>query len=208
MVVLQPGWVPEVSMAGCHHPMPPPGPEAHDQAQNKGVEGDPTWTFNHDLTAEDMLVHYLGWDQGTVRVDRKARPDFDDGMSTLEKEASTLIFDGADSSRLQVLVGFLNLQAKRKLSDVTMTDIFIAIDELIVPKNSNSKMPHSRDEARKIVSDIGLDYHVIHSCPCDCTMYFGKNSKLDSCPSCKRTWYTDSHVRKNVPRKVHIGRMI
>ena len=123
-------------------------------------------------------------------------------MSSLEKEASTLIFDGADSSYLRVLVGFLNLQAKRKLSDVTMTDIFIAIDDLIIPKNSNSKMPRTRDEARKIVSEVGLDYQVIHACLCDHTLYFGENEKLTSCRKCSSSRYTDTHVRKYVPRKV------
>jgi hypothetical protein len=37
-------------------------------------------------------------------------------MSPLEKEALTLIFDGADSSHFKVLVDFLNLQAKKKLN--------------------------------------------------------------------------------------------
>jgi hypothetical protein len=79
-------------------------------------------------------------------------------MSALEQEASTLIFYGTNSNSLQVLVGFLNLQAKYKLSDVVMMDIFTAISHLIIPSNSNSRMPHTRAEARKIVTDIGLDY--------------------------------------------------
>jgi hypothetical protein len=68
-------------------------------------------------------------------------------MSPLEKEALTLIFDGADSSHFKVLVDFLNLQAKKKLNDITMTEIFTTIYEMIIPKNSNSKMPRMRDEA-------------------------------------------------------------
>jgi hypothetical protein len=57
-------------------------------------------------------------------------------MSPLEKEASTLIFDRIDSSRLVVIVELLNLQAKRKSSDITMNNIFTAIDDLIIPKNN------------------------------------------------------------------------
>jgi hypothetical protein len=149
-----------------------------------------------------MLVYFLGKDRATLNVDQKARPELHDGMSPLEKDASTVIFDGADSNRLRVLVGFLNLYAKRKLSNVAMTEIFVAIDDLIIPRNSNSKMPCTRKEARKIVSYVGLDYKIIHACPCDSTLYYGKNEKLTSCPKCRRTRYTNSHVRKNVPRKV------
>ena len=27
---------------------------------------DPTWTYEHDLTAEDLIVHFLGRDRRTV----------------------------------------------------------------------------------------------------------------------------------------------
>jgi hypothetical protein len=36
---------------------------------------DPTWTYQHDLTAKDMIVNMLGRDRATVRVDRKIGPD-------------------------------------------------------------------------------------------------------------------------------------
>jgi hypothetical protein len=109
-------------------------------------------------------------------VDRKTGPQAKDGLSTLEQEASTLIFDGVDSSRLQVLVGFLNVQAKWKLSDVAMTDIFTAINDLSIPKKSNSRMPRICAEARQIVSEVGLDYKVIYACPCDRTLYYGETT--------------------------------
>jgi hypothetical protein len=96
----------------------------------------PTWTYQHNFTTEDMIVNMLGRDRAMVRVDRKAGPDANDGMSPLEKEASTLIFDRIDSSRLVVIVELLNLQAKRKSSDITMNNIFTAIDDLIIPKNN------------------------------------------------------------------------
>jgi hypothetical protein len=172
------------------------------QGEVSGAPEDPSWTYEHDLTVEDMLVHLLGKDRATLNVDWMARPELHDGMSPLEKKASTVIFDGANSSRLRVLVGFLNLQAKRKLSDVVITKIFVAIDDLIIPRNSNSKMPCTRKEARKIVSYVGLDYKIIHACPCDSTLYYGKNEKLTSCPKCRRTRYIDFHMRKNIPRKV------
>jgi hypothetical protein len=202
MTAIQPGWVPRGTRPPFEDQNAPSVDHDHHDGERNQVSPDPTWTYEHDLTAEDMLVHLLGRDCATLRVDRRSGPQLDDGMSSLEKEASILIFDGTDSSHLRVLVGFLNLQAKRKLSNVTMTDIFIAIDDLIIPKNSNSKMPRTRDDAWKIVSKVGLDYQVIHACPCDHTLYFGENEKLTSCRKCSRTRYTNTHVWKNVPRKV------
>ena len=137
-------------------------------------------------------------------MNRKANSDADHTMSPLEKEASTLIFDGTDSSRLRVIVGLLNLQAKRKLSDVTMIDIFTAIDDLIIPKHANLRMPHSCADVKKLVSEVGLDYNVIHACPCNKTLYYGKNGSLSSCPKCRRSRFKDNTIRTNVPRKVNL----
>jgi hypothetical protein len=134
-----------------------PMPENVSTGIEEEVMEDATWTYQHDFTAEDMFVNILGWDRATIHADRKPGSDADDGMSPLEKEASTLIFDGAHSSHLTIIVGLLNLQAKYKLSDVTMTDIFVAIDDLIIPKNANSSICHSCADARKIVSEVGLD---------------------------------------------------
>jgi hypothetical protein len=199
MIVIRPGWVPHPNSESTSEATTNSLPGGSSAAVVQEEFEDPTWTYEHDLTAEDMIVHLLGRDKATVRADRKAGPDVDDGMSPLEKEASTLIFDGADSSRLRVIVGLLNLQAKRNLSDVTMTDIFTAIDDLIIPKNGNSRMPRSCADARQLISEVGLDYKVIHACPCDKTLYYGTNDTLTACPKCRYKYNT---VRKNVPRKV------
>ena len=204
MFILRPGWIPQDTSGLSHAANMPSAEFGVGSGVHTEHREDPTWTYEHDLTAEDFIVHFLGRDRGSVRVDRKADSDADHSMSPLEKEASTLIFDGADSSRLRVIVGLLNLQAKRKLSDVTMTDIFTAIDDLIIPKNANSRMPRSRADERKLVSEVGLDYNVIHACPCDKTLYYGKNESLSSCPECQRSRFKENTVRTNVPRKVSL----
>jgi hypothetical protein len=166
------------------------------------VMEDPTWTYQNDLTVEDMTVNILGRDRTTVRVDRKAGLDTDDGMSPLEKEASTLIFDGIHAKCLAIIVGLLNLQAKSKLSDVTMTDIFVAIDDLINPKNANSNMSSNHTNACKIVSKVGLDYHVIHVCPYNKTLYYGPNKILTSYPKYQKSRFKENTIKKNVHKKV------
>ena len=53
-----------------------------------------------------------------------------------------------------------------------MDAIFKALSEKVIPLELHSKMPILSAEARKIISDVGLDYKVYHSCPCDLTLYY------------------------------------
>ena len=124
-------------------------------------------------------------------------------LSEIEKEASTMIFDGATSSRLSIIFLFLSIQAQNRISNVAMDAIFKAISEKIIPVEFNSKMPTTRAEARKIISHVGLDYTVYHSCPCDQTLYYGPLKKdLKFCPHCKLSRYQETTQSKTVPRKV------
>lgn len=84
-----------------------------------------------------------------------------------------------------------------------MDSIFKAISEKVIPQNLNSKMPTTRAEARKIITDVGLDYKVYDACPCDLTLYYGPlKSYLQACPKCNTSRYSDTTVTKKVPRKV------
>lgn len=156
--------------------------------------------WQDDLTFEDLLAHHGARDPSRVRVDSTMGPDAE--MSFLEREASTKLYDGATSSRLKIIVEFLNLQARHGWSNLAMDDILSTIADEVIAKNLNSKMPRSRVEARKVISDVGLDYLVIHSCPCDKTLYFGAMEKATFCPKCKISRYGTTTLKTTVPRKV------
>lgn len=144
-------------------------------AASSSVHRDET-LWNDDLTFEDMLAHHGARDPSVIWVDSTKGPDSE--MSFLEKEASTKLYDGATSSRLKIIVEFLNLQTRHGWSNLAMDDIFSTISDQVIAKHLTSRMPQSRKEARKIISDVGLDYSVIHACPCDKTLYFGAFEKL------------------------------
>ena len=114
-----------------------------------------------------------------------------------------MIFDGANVSRLEMIFLLLSIQAEKKISNTAMDAIFQAISEKVIPSTLNSSMPKSRAEARQVLVDIGLDYKVYDSCPCDQTLYYGPiKEKWTSCPKCKLSRYSDKTQKKNVPRKV------
>ena len=83
-----------------------------------------------------------------------------------------------------------------------MDAIFTAIANKIISKNSNSKMPKTCVEAKKILSDVGLDYKKYDSYLCDRTLYYGLvKEDWTSWPFCKLSCYFDTTQGKKVPRK-------
>ena len=60
-------------------------------------------------------------------------------LSFLENEAATMIFDGANVSRLEIIFLLLSIQAEKKISNTAMDAIFEAISEKVIPSTFNSK---------------------------------------------------------------------
>jgi hypothetical protein len=83
-------------------------------------------------------------------------------------------------------------------------DVLQLIHNFIIDPKLESNMPRSRYEARKIVSDMGLDYVSIHACPCDGILYYGNYANLTYCPleDCGLSRYKEGSISKKVPRKV------
>lgn len=205
MMVLNPEWVPPLpDKIGASSSSQNEPSEAHAEGDRSPSNDSNAWMWDQDLVIEDLLEEYMGMDRATIRVDRKAGPEADKNMSYLEKEASTLIYDGADTSRLDATFTFLKIQARHKLSNVCMDDIFQAIHSKVIAKSANSRMPQSRAEARKIISEVGLDYVTIDACPCDKFLYYGEeNVSLKACPKCHTSRFSNAYQKTDVPRKVN-----
>lgn len=63
-------------------------------------------------------------------------------------------------------------------------------------------MPETRDEARKMLSNIGMDYKQYHACPKDCILYRGRYESLKKCPICDTPRYRDDLQGATIPCKV------
>jgi hypothetical protein len=77
--------------------------------------------WENDLAIEDLLKIYKGFDVSKVQVDLKGGPS--ESMSPLEREASTLVFDGATATRLSTIFWFLNWGARHNIIHVAMDDL-------------------------------------------------------------------------------------
>lgn len=164
------------------------------------TDDDEVTTWDENFVLHDYMQMLRGEDGPVLSIgEHNKRPD----LSFLEAEAATMIFDGADVSRLEIIFLLLSIQTEKKISNIAIDAIFQTISEKVIPSHFNSKMPKSRAEARKILTDVGLDYKLYDACPCDETLYYGPiKANWKFCPKCNLSRYTDTTQKKNVPRKV------
>ena len=107
-----------------------------------------------------------------------------------------------DRCRLSTTLLFLNLQSTYSVSNVAMDSIFRNIHALLPKPNS---MPASRDEARKLLSKLGLECEVIHMCENSCILFRGEELKdATIIPTCNSPRYRDDTIGEKIPHMVHI----
>ncbi|XP_074373925.1 uncharacterized protein LOC141714296 [Apium graveolens] len=102
----------------------------------------------------------------------------------------------------------MHLNAAKKIlrfgvSDKAFTDLLESVGSFL-PKEH--VLPGSMYEAKKTLTDLGLEYVKIHACPNDCVLYRGPAAEsLSECPKCHLSRWKigkDGKVRVNVPAKV------
>ena len=155
-----------------------------------------------DIVMADFIMDHFGTAPRPGNSESPATEG--EGITNLEKEASTPIFNGASTNRLAFIMIFLKIQAKHPgMTNVCLDDVLGAINDHVINKNLESKIPRTRAEARRVVSEIGLDYNTIDACPCDYFLYYGAiDSTMNACPKCNRSRYKEGLVSNKVPRKV------
>nr|XP_011459892.1 PREDICTED: uncharacterized protein LOC105350151 [Fragaria vesca subsp. vesca] len=93
------------------------------------------------------------------------------------------LYHGCDhTTKMNFLVESFNWKAKHVLSDACYGDFLEFIKGLLPEENL---VPLMVNDAKKILSVLGMDYEKIHACPNDCILYRGEKYKeADVCPSC------------------------
>lgn len=107
------------------------------------------------------------------------------------------------NDRLSATLLFLNLQSTYNLPNVAMDAQFKILANNLLPKPNC--MPKSRDEAKKLLSKLGLECEVIHMCPNGCVLFRGPElENATHCPNetCKAPRYRDDTIGEKIPSKV------
>ena len=88
------------------------------------------------------------------------------------------------------------------MTNVCVDAVFRTIADPIIPKTLNPQMPKAQREAKKVLSQVGLEYKVIDCCPCEKFIYYTEaNKKLLRCPKCQHPQYRSDVKKKRVPHK-------
>jgi len=65
-----------------------------------------------------------------------------------------------------------------------------------------NELPNSRQEARKTLASLGMEYNAYHPCPNDCLLFIHKFQNDTIYSKCREQHYKNNMVGKNVRRKV------
>ena len=76
-----------------------------------------------------------------------------------------------------------------------LSEIFDYCHELMLPKKN--VLPGSWFEAMKILSSIGMEYHIIRACVNDCMLFHGdEKTHLTECTICGEARYDPNMLKK------------
>ncbi|XP_074324039.1 uncharacterized protein LOC141660961 [Apium graveolens] len=116
-------------------------------------------------------------------------------------DAEQPLFEGSECTKLESMLKLHNWKARFCISDTAFTELLSSVGS-ILPKDN--VLPPNAYEAKKTLSDLGLVYIKIHSCPNDCILYRDVHSDASQCPHCKLSrWKVrkNGQLRVNVPAK-------
>ncbi|KAL6624425.1 hypothetical protein ACP70R_031746 [Stipagrostis hirtigluma subsp. patula] len=91
-------------------------------------------------------------------------------------------------STLSFIVQMMNIKCLYDLSGNAMDALFSLFWKALPTSN---KAPKSFNDAKKVMSDLGLDYKRIDACLNDCILYRDKFANCESCPVCGLSRWKD-----------------
>ena len=100
----------------------------------------------------------------------------------MKEESHIPLYEGSKISRLKMMLLLLNLQASFGWSDKSVTELFKFLKTQILPPQN--AMPSSKDDAKKILQKLGMDYNTIHAYPNDCVLFQKDYANLERYPIC------------------------
>ena len=123
-------------------------------------------------------------------------------FSRFVADAEQPLYEGSDNSKLESMLKLHNWKSRFGISDSAFTDLLSSVGSLL-PKDH--VLPENAYEAKKTLTDLGLEYIKFHACPNDCILYRGLNIDASECPKCHLSrWKVgkDGKPRINVPANV------
>lgn len=100
----------------------------------------------------------------------------------LLKDCETSLYPGCTSyTKMSFLVELLHLKALYKVSNKFVDELLHMLHK-VLPEDNN--VPRSYYDAKKFISDLGLNYQKIHACTNDSVLFRKEYKNVDVCPKC------------------------
>ncbi|XP_020254080.1 uncharacterized protein LOC109831152 [Asparagus officinalis] len=113
-------------------------------------------------------------------------------MKLIDDNENDLYEGCTEFTRLSFMMRLLRIKSLSRMADKYFNMLIVLLRKVI--PNGKDSIPENYDNAKKIVSVIGLDYNKIDACPNDCILYYKDNKDLQECPICGVSWWVQ---RKN-----------
>ncbi|XP_074354152.1 uncharacterized protein LOC141693054 [Apium graveolens] len=181
---------PKSSSASCppeeQAPDPPPE-QASDEASEQDQE--------HVAASETVDVCEATYNSGQYDNDSYQFRRF-------VADAEQPLYEGSDCTKLESMLKSHNWKSRFGITDSAFTDLLSSVGSLL-PKDN--VLPSNAYEAKKTLSNLGLEYIKFHSCPNDCVLYRGVHADATKCPKCRLSRWKltkKGEERVNLPAKV------
>ena len=112
--------------------------------------------------------------------------DNDDGMPDINnldavyREGTKPIYDGTNISTISASIILINMAVIHNVSNAYVDELLKYLGTMLLP--TQNSLPRSHYEAKRLIRKLGLNYHIIHTCPQGCVLYRGEYENLTSCP--------------------------
>lgn len=104
----------------------------------------------------------------------------------LEEPPKTLYPGCKEATKVSFIVQLFQIKCMYGMSNANLQDI-LHLFSLVLPEGHC--IPNTIDKVQRVVRDLGLNYVKIHACANDCVLFWKKNEKVDTCPTCgKSRW--------------------
>ncbi len=94
----------------------------------------------------------------------------------------------------------LNLQSSYGVPNIHTDALLSLLKTKILPVDNT--LPTTYGEAKKILTEVGMEYNIIHCCRNGCCLF--RNDLVDAshCPICEEARYRDDTIGLKIPKKV------
>jgi hypothetical protein len=101
-------------------------------------------------------------------------------LDSLYREGTKPVYTGTNVSTISATIVLINMAVIHGVSNAYVDELLKYLSTVLLPQEN--ALPRSHYKAKRLIRELGLNYHVIHTCPQGCVLYRGEYENLTSCP--------------------------